>query len=157
MLNVFVPGFGEIILEHLVLDFNGTIAKDGVLIQKTKESIKELSKLLTIHVLTADTFGTVIEELNDLPVKVEKLEKSGDETGQKRRFVDMLGAEKTAAVGNGSNDEGMLRAAKIGICIVGQEGCSTRTLQHSDLVTGDIVSALELFRYPDRLKATLRY
>ncbi|MBF7096293.1 HAD family hydrolase [Alkalibacter mobilis] len=157
MLNIFIPGFGEINLDHLVLDYNGTIAKDGFLIQRTKKCILALSEKLTIHVLTADTFGTVAKELYSLPVKIEKLEKIGGETDQKRRFVDELGAERTVAIGNGYNDEGMLKTAKIAICIVGGEGCSNRTLQNSDLVVTDIVDALELFIYPERLKATLRH
>lgn len=157
MININIPGFGQATLENLVLDFNGTIAKDGNLIEETMEPIKNLSKLLNIHVLTADTFGTVDRELSDLPVSVVKLGQNGNEIISKSDYISALGTEKTVAVGNGANDEGMLLAARIGICIIGNEGCSARALKHADLISTDIVDALELLLNPDRLKATLRY
>ncbi len=60
-------------------------------------------------------------------------------------------------MGNGSNDELMLKESSIGICIIGQEGCSTRALNSADLAINNIKDALELLIFPNRLKATLRF
>ncbi len=41
MLKIQIPGRKPIILEHLVLDFNGTIAIDGKIISGVKERLKK--------------------------------------------------------------------------------------------------------------------
>lgn len=157
MLIISIPGFGQVRIEHLVLDYNGTIAKDGQLIREAIEPIKNLSKTLSIHVLTADTFGTVHRELSGLPVTISKVGQGGNEITEKAHFINALGRDNTVAIGNGSNDEGVLLAARIGICIIGAEGCSARAMKHADIISTDIIDALELLLFPGRLKATLRY
>ena len=56
---VFVtPGQNPIEEGHLVLDFNGTLAVDGVLVSGVAERLRELALTpngLAIHVVTADT------------------------------------------------------------------------------------------------------
>lgn len=44
MLKIQIPGRKPIILEHLVLDFNGTIAIDGKIISGVKERLKKRSQ-----------------------------------------------------------------------------------------------------------------
>ena len=58
MIIVEIPGRKSIEVHHLVLDFNGTLAIDGKLIDGTKPLLELLSNQLTIHVVTAVTFGT---------------------------------------------------------------------------------------------------
>jgi soluble P-type ATPase len=67
-----------------------------------------------------------------------------------------LGAAQVAAVGNGANDEGMLRAAAVGIAVIQQEGTAVATLCAADVVVPDIRAALDLLIEPQRLIATLR-
>ncbi|MFW6250813.1 MAG: ATPase P [Alkalispirochaetaceae bacterium] len=74
----------------------------------------------------------------------------------KAELVDRLGAESTAAIGNGRNDFLMLRAAAIGICVLQREGAYRETLQAADIVCASPVDALELLLNPKRLIATLR-
>ena len=50
----------------------------------------------------------------------------------------------------------MIREAAVGIALLGDEGCSSKTLQESDIVCKSIESALELFLNTKRLVATLR-
>ena len=57
MIKIDIPGYQTLGLEHLVLDHNGTLACDGLLIKGVRECLTILSAELTIHVLTADTFG----------------------------------------------------------------------------------------------------
>jgi soluble P-type ATPase len=57
MLEINIPGGRKLQLKHMVLDYNGTIAFDGDLIEGLKENLEALADKLQIHILTADTFG----------------------------------------------------------------------------------------------------
>ena len=69
MIAINIPGFKELRLKHLVLDYNGTIAAHGRLIPGVPEKLAVLSLRLAIHILTADTFGTVREQLPPEPAR----------------------------------------------------------------------------------------
>ena len=43
MLNLEIPDFGTLHLEHLVLDYNGTLAQDGKLLTGVSERLGHLS------------------------------------------------------------------------------------------------------------------
>ena len=60
------------------------------------------------------------------------------------------------AIGNGRNDMGMLVDASLGIVVLGPEGTSSEALRAADVVALNVLDALDLLVYPDRLKATLR-
>jgi soluble P-type ATPase len=156
MISVELPGHGDLRLENLVLDYNGTIAKDGILIEGIAERLREIAQCLKIYCITADTFGSAAKQLKGLPVEIALI-KQGDERREKLDFVKKLGLESSVAIGNGANDEWMLREAKLGICVIGGEGCSHKALSNADVLVSDINAALELFLYPNRLKATLRF
>ncbi len=47
-MKIEIPGFGELNLRYLLLDYNGTIATDGVIPDKVKERLETLSKELNI-------------------------------------------------------------------------------------------------------------
>ena len=57
-MKIDIPGYKELELSCLVLDYNGTIALDGTIAPETKEAICRLSHTYSIYVLTADTHGT---------------------------------------------------------------------------------------------------
>jgi soluble P-type ATPase len=57
MIEITIPGRGKLILEHLVLDVNGTLVLDGVLLEGVVRRIGSLRNRLEIHLLTADTHG----------------------------------------------------------------------------------------------------
>jgi hypothetical protein len=42
MIEISIPGFGNLTIEHLVLDYNGTIAFDGELIDGVKDLLQIL-------------------------------------------------------------------------------------------------------------------
>jgi soluble P-type ATPase len=155
MIEIDIPGFGELRLEHLVLDYNGTLAVDGRLLFGVRERLERLAAHLTIHVITADTFGKAADYLVNIPCQLAILRPGGqDET--KRDFVRGLGAEKCVCVGNGRNDRFMLQEAALGIAVLQDEGAAAVTLAAADMVTPDIQSALDLLVQPLRLVATLR-
>lgn len=159
MIELSIPGNEIIRLEHLVCDLNGTLAVDGRPVDGVIRQLGMLRDRLTIHLLTADTYGrqSLIEQ--QLSVLTHRLTPSttvGDEALQKAAYVERLGAGNVAAIGQGANDAAMLRAARIGICVISPEGTAVETLHAADLVVPNILSALELFEKPLRLVATLR-
>lgn len=155
MLEIDIPGHGNLQLNHLVCDVNGTLAVDGVLIDGLTQKITSLRNFLTVHLLTADTHGgqAVIDQ--QLGLKAVRIQ-AGNEASQKADYVRKLGAKSVAALGQGANDSEMLKAAALGICVLSPEGIAVETLLVADLVMPDVFSALELFEKPMRIKADLR-
>jgi soluble P-type ATPase len=155
MIEIDIPGNKKVQLEHLVLDYNGTIAFDGTLIDGVKERLAELSQKLTIHVITADTFGSVEKALKDIDCKLAVIPLDRQDVA-KLTFVEKIGCDKTVSMGNGANDRLMLKASVLGVAIVSGEGAAFGTLASADIVCTDIRSALSLLSNPLRLIATLR-
>jgi len=155
MLVCEIPGRGELRLEHLVLDYNGTIACDGALLPDVVERLLLLSQNLRIHLVTADTFGSVAKKTEGLPLGLTILTGS-DHTKQKGALVERLGAERCAAIGNGANDAAMLEAAAVGIAVAQTEGCALSALRSADILCTSVTDALDLLLFPNRLRATLR-
>jgi soluble P-type ATPase len=156
MVKITIPGRDETLeIAHLVLDFNGTLAMDGRILPGVAGLLRELAANLQVHIVSAGTFGGVEAEVQGIPCRLKILQ-GADQTGQKERYVDELGAEHTACVGNGRNDRAMLKRAKLGILVIQEEGAATESLLAADVVCRDIVSALLLLQRPLRLTATLR-
>jgi len=155
MLRIDIPGRETLALAHLVLDLNGTIALDGEVLPGVAGRLAILTENLTIHLVTADTHGQAAAIASRLGVQLARI-KAGDEAEQKRALVQRLGAEQVVAIGNGANDGAMLRAAALGIAVLGEEGLAVEALQSADVVTARIEDALDLLLHPQRLVATLR-
>jgi len=153
--TIIIPHYKELSIRHIVLDYNGTLAKDGLLKEEAKPLLSALSRQYRLHVITADTFGSVHKQVEAFEVEV-KVITSSDHTQEKADYVETLGAARCAVVGNGNNDGKMLATAAVGIALLGDEGCSTGTMMQSDIVCKSIEDALELFINPKRLIATLR-
>ena len=155
MIEIKIPGNKILQLEHLVLDYNGTIAFDGALIEGVKESLAELSQMLTVHVITADTFGSVKKALEDIDCKLAVIPLDRQDVA-KLEYVKNLGCEQTVSMGNGKNDCLMLKTSALGVAVIQGEGAAFETIASADVVCTDILSALSLLTNPLRLTATLR-
>ena len=155
MIEIAIPGYRVLQLDYLVLDYNGTLARDGDLLPGVKSRLEDLSERLQIHVLTADTFGKAHAALAGMPCELSVLPAERQDV-EKFSYVEKLGASRVAAIGNGRNDRLMLKAAALGIAVIQKEGASVETLIEADVVTTDILIALELLQHPLRLVATLR-
>lgn len=155
VLQIDIPDFGTLRLQHLLLDFNGTLACDGMLIEGVAERLRRLAANLTLHVVTADTFGNARAALKDLPCQVVVLAPESQDVA-KLAYTERLGRERTVCVGNGRNDRAMLEAAAIGIAVIQAEGSAAGTLAVADVVCPSILDALDLLAHPLRLVATLR-
>jgi len=155
MLKIDIPGFKTIEAEHLVLDFNGTIAIDGRYIENVIGQIVQVSEKLNVHVLTANTFGTVLEELKGLRVTIKILEPEQQDQ-QKLTYFKDLGSSHVIAIGNGRNDHLMLREAALSIGIIQAEGAYSQIIYDTHVICTSINDALALLINPKRLMATLR-
>ncbi len=155
-ISIDIPGFSErVCIEHMVFDYNGTLAIDGKIIPQVIRYLKELSEKVKIFVITADTFGSADEYLQDIPCELIKVT-SENQCQFKADYIKLLGSDKTIAFGNGRNDKLMLKEAKVGIAVVQAEGACPETIFNADIVCNSIIDALELFSKYKRLKATLR-
>lgn len=155
MIELTIPGRGELRIEHIVTDVNGTLAVDGILPEGLAKRIGALRDRLTIHLLTADTHGrqaVIDQQLNLVAVRI----KGANEAQQKADYVKRLGAANVIAIGQGANDAAMLKEAALGICVMSQEGVAVETLLAANLLVPDIFAALDLFDKPLRLIASLR-
>ena len=154
MLTISIPGRGDLVLRHLLLDFNGTIAEDGRLAEGVSQRLEALSASLAIYVVTADTHGTAAAACAGLPVEVLTYPTT-DVGAIKRQVAERLG-DGVACMGNGYNDLQMAEACALSVCILGREGCCGALLGKSDVVVTSITDGLDLLLKPDRLLATLR-
>jgi len=118
--------------------------------------IAQLRGKLEVRLLTADTHGKQAEVDRQLKFTAERLKSGGHEREQKADYIRALGAQKVVAIGNGANDVDMLKAAALGIAIIGHEGAAFEVLSAADVVTHNIFDAIGLLLYPKRLIATLR-
>lgn len=140
------------VFTDLVMDFTGTLSRDGVLMPGVAERIEQLAEHISITVLTADTVGTAGQQLGHLPVKLTFIRTGAD----KENHVRSLGRATVIAVGNGRNDIRMIREAGLGIAVIGPEGASAELIACADMVVRDPCDALDLMLHPLRLKAALR-
>ena len=155
MIEIEIPGRGTYRLKHLVLDVNGTIAVEGQLVEGVAGRVAELRRSIEVHMLTADTRGRQQAIDAQLGMQAARITPQ-DEAVQKASFVRELGGEGVCAVGNGANDAGMLREAKLAIAVLGVEGLALETLNTADVVVPHVNAALDLLLDPLRLVATLR-
>jgi soluble P-type ATPase len=155
MIAVDIPGFRDLRLDHLVVDYNGTLAKDGVLLPGVAEAIHALAGTIQIHVVTADTFGLAAEQLAGLPVE-RVIIAGAAQADRKLEFVESLDADHVFAIGNGRNDRKMLAAAAVGIALIQREGGAVESFISADVIALDILDAFGLLQHPKRLIATLR-
>lgn len=154
-MNIDIPGRQPFELKNIVFDYNGSIAIDGKLIKGVSENINELSDRFSFYVITADTYGSVEQELSNTNCQVIKIPKSNQDLS-KKNFVKDLGSSITLAAGNGRNDKLMLKEAILGIGLLQDEGICTETLLNSDILSKSILDVFGYLKNKNRLVATLR-
>ena len=154
MLTIKIPGREEMTLSHLILDYNGTIAEDGAIIESIRPRLAQLCEKLSIYVITADTHGTAAQRCEGLPLQV--LTFPTTQVGEIKAAEARKMEGGVVTIGNGFNDIQMSDAADLSICVMGKEGCCGALLSHCDVVVTSIDDALDLLIKTDRLRATLR-
>ncbi|MEA4920130.1 MAG: HAD family hydrolase [Clostridiaceae bacterium] len=155
MIEIAIPGRDKpFIITSVVLDYNGTIARDGLLLENAATRIRELSAMADVYILTADTYGTVTRQCEGLGVKIKTFPKAGAALC-KEEIVRGLG-ENVCAIGNGFNDIQMFKASSLSIAVMEKEGVCADLIPHADILVSSPEDALDLLLKTDRLRATLR-
>ncbi|MCX5799451.1 MAG: HAD family hydrolase [Proteobacteria bacterium] len=155
MISVSIPGWGDIDIEYLVVDYNGTCALGGKLKEGVKEIMERISRYIKVFIITADTYDNIDSEGNTIGFSIIKVGKEGSGK-EKARIIRELGPEKVVAIGNGANDAMMLREAALGIGVIGEEGCANALIKEADLMVKSIIDAFNIILHPERIVATLR-
>ena len=150
-----IPGYIKLNIDTLLLDYNGTIATDGIVPESVKTKLRELAKDFDIYVLTADTHGTARKQCEDIPVTVHTFP-VGNAADYKEEIINNIGGEKCVCLGNGRNDMKMFRQAALAIAIMDTEGMCSKLLQESDICVTSIEDGLDLLLNPKRIIADLR-
>lgn len=155
MVEIDIPGKGRVEIKNLVLDLNGTIANDGAVPTTIKTRINRLSKKLKVFIVSADTRDNLKKVTQGIQAEKVTIPSHNSAKG-KKDFLQRIGPEKTAALGNGINDQLLLREACLGIGIIGKEGAAMKSLLNADIVVSNGADGLDLLLHSLRIKATLR-
>lgn len=154
-----IPGFGKRRIRVAVSDFTGTHSQGGRARPEVKRRLRHLAKLVDLHIVTADSFGTAQRELRGI-VEPHILSSSRHDA-EKARYVRRFDLAQVAAFGNGNNDRLMLKAVKRGgglaVAVDHGEGCALDALLNAHLFIAGAANAIDLLLDPTRLKATLRF
>ena len=138
-----------------MLDFNGTLAVAGKLIDGVREALSGLANKPEIHIITGNTFGTTMEEWKGIPCKITLLD-AENQGLEKEKYSMGLNPLTVIGIGNGRNDMLMIKAAAIGIVVIQKEGGASETLAVADIICTSVIDALEAINNPKSLMATLR-
>ena len=154
-MKIEIPGYKNLDLTTLLLDYNGTIATDGFISDSVKERLQKLSREFEIYVLTADTHGTARKQCEGLAVTVHTFP-VGNAAHYKAEVIGRIGGDHCVCMGNGRNDILMFRQAALSIAILDKEGMYGRLLENSDICVTSIEDGLDLLLNPKRIIADLR-
>lgn len=154
-MKIDIPGFKLLKLKYLVLDYNGTIAVDGVIPENIRGLLKKLAQKMRIYIVTADTHGNAKAECAKLPVEVRTFP-SGDAAQAKRKIVESLGNQRCVCLGNGRNDMLMFQTAALSVAVMDAEGMYGRLGTIADVCVRSMEEGLNLLMNEKRLIATLR-
>lgn len=150
-----LPDGSKMNIEHVIFDYNGTLATDGKISDDIKPRLIDLAKKVHVVVVTADTFGRAQEQLGGV-TEVELVIMNKWQNGRfKAEFVSNLGAN-VLVLGNGVNDNMMFDTAPLSIGVISKEGASGKTLALADIVVTRIEDAFDLLLSDKRMIATLR-
>lgn len=154
MITIHRPGQGDLEIEFILIDFEGTLASDRRVHPKAKDKINLLSKRTKIYILTKEEKERVEETLKKVKAEIIYLNE-GESLQKKLDLLRRVGAARTVAVGNGVDDAPVLEESGLGLCILGKEGSSSEAMKKSDLVFMNILDALDFLLKPLRQNATL--
>jgi len=155
MIFIERPGQGNLEIEFILIDFEGTLALDRRVHPKAKDKINLLSKRAKIYILTKEEKEHAEEVLKKVKAEIIYLTE-GESSQKKLDLLRQLGANRTVAIGNGADDVPMIEEAGLGICVLGKEGTFSEAIKKADVVFMNILDALDFLLKPLRQKATLR-
>ena len=154
MITIERPGQKPLEIEFILIDFEGTLARDRRVHPKAKDKINLLAKRAKIYIFSKGEKEKIMDLLRKAKAEIVFL-KEGETSQAKLDLLRQLGPLKAAAIGNGYDDAPMIEEAGLGICVIGKEGAAGRTIQKADVVVTDTLDALDFLLKPLRQTATL--
>lgn len=146
-------GVGEIELDTIILDLNGTLAVQGDIVDGAKERLEILRQLgFKIFLFTGDQRGTAAVQAGELGIDVQR----ATTADEKRILTEKLDVAKTVAIGNARIDIGTFEPVKLRIGTLQAEGIHTEILKHIDVLVPSINDALDFLIDPNIFNATMR-
>jgi soluble P-type ATPase len=165
-IRIEIPGFGHLQIHAICSDYTGTLSCEGELIKGVRKRLRQLAKLVDIHVVTSDTRKTAHKQLEGLPVTLHDEITSDDHDVCKRDYLSTLGTtlgidpKSIAVFGNGRNDRLWLAAVRdaggLAIVVDVGEGCAIEAMMSASLFVVGIQNALDLLLDRKRIVGTLR-
>ena len=162
MIKLMIPGFGPLEVRRVVTDYTGTHSFKGVVRRTVRTRFARLAKLVDVHVLTVDTFGTARRELARLPIELHFLNDDDRRNDKKKqRFVLKYEPKHVAAFGNGNMDRLLLKTVRdaggLAVAVDNGEGCALDAILNANVFVHGSEQALDLLLEPTSCKATLRF
>lgn len=152
-MKYIMPGVGELELNTIIFDLNGTLAVHGKVPQEAFEQIQKLKDIgFTCVLFSGDQRGNAQKLAQELGIEFI----STRDTDAKRQAAQKYPKEHTVAIGNGRIDIGVFENAKVRIGTLQAEGIHTAILPYIDILVPSIIDALDLLLDPDSLAATMR-
>jgi soluble P-type ATPase len=140
-------------IRSVVLDLNGTTAVYGQQIPGLRELVDSLSAAgLKVYLLTGDIRGNAKKMFAGWPVEVIGLV-SDRPSEEKRQWIERLGPDQTAMIGNGANDFLALLTAVWSGCVMQEEGCSPLSVANSVLLFSSFSNAVKALLDPKVIDA----
>ena len=148
-----IPGVGELTINTIILDLNGTISVGGQLVDGVKDRIQQLkTQGYRIVFFTGNTRNDADDLAAELGIEWRLAKSAADKATAAQDFDPST----AVSIGNGRIDLELMKAVKLGIVTLQAEGVHVETLLSCDIVIPTITDALDLFLDQDRLVATLR-
>lgn len=152
-MKYMVPGVGELELNTIIFDLNGTLTVRGKLPQEVFEQIQKLRDIgFTCVLFSGDQRGNAQKLAQELGIDFVPTK----DTKAKREAARKYDKEHIVAVGNARIDIGVFENAKVRIGTLQAEGIHPGILSHIDILVPSIINALDLLLDPDSLAATMR-
>jgi soluble P-type ATPase len=146
-------GVGEINLDTIILDLNGTLAIDGKLVDGVIPRINKLKESgFKLYLFTGDQRGTASQQASELGIELM----FAKTTSEKAECAKKCNFETTVAIGNARIDIGTFENSKIKIATLQKEGIHASIINHVDVIVPSINDALDLLLNPDSFNATMR-
>lgn len=146
-------GIGEIELENIILDLNGTLAVGGKLVEGIESRFIKLKQLgYKLYLFTGDQRGNAAELTHKIDIEIQR----ATTTEEKRALTDKLEVSKTVAIGNARIDIGTFATTKLRIATLQAEGIHAEILPFVDIIVPSINDALDLLIDPNIFNATMR-
>lgn len=152
-MKYLVPEVGEIEINTIVFDLNGTLQVNGKIPDGVKEKLSKLkTKGFHLVFFSGDARGNASDIAKELGIEFRKCV-SGERKEEEFLTFDV---NKTAAIGNARIDIGKFKHAKLSIATLQAEGIHAEILKYVDVIVPSINDALDFFLDEGTFKGTMR-